>query len=281
MSNRTFELGTSGGSWMFKQDGMLFGPVPARVLIEKLYRGEIRGDTLVAREEEDAFRELKDVSFFVIHLAKAEAKLRVERDEGALVAAERRRGRGRLAVSVGLIALAIAGAAGGAGYLMIQRQTRLQREVEDVPIVSNPPELAAASAAGRAEDEVALPTGAVATTARRTRRGSAPAPAAPARGEITQASFDKGSIISAEVRQKSSLIPCIKAELGRAPEFRGEIRFTVAVGNDGHVAKLWMDDAQFKEGPLQACFWHSMAQWHFAAYQGERATLSDSFRVGR
>ena len=83
------------------------------------------------------------------------------------------------------------------------------------------------------------------------------------------------------MRQKSSLVPCIKAELGRQPDFRGDIRFTVAVGNEGRVAKLWMDDAQFKDGPLQACFWRSMQQWHFVSYEGERATLSDSFRVGR
>jgi hypothetical protein len=98
---------------------------------------------------------------------------------------------------------------------------------------------------------------------------------------LADINYDKNSIVGAELRQKPMLIPCIKQELQRAPDFRGEIKFSIAIGNDGHVAKLWMDDAQFKAGPLETCFEQKVQTWKFQTYVGERASLSDSFRVGR
>ena len=269
--------GASGEQWRFKENGMVFGPVPARLVLEKLYAGELGPETPIAREEEESFRNLRDVAFFTVHLAKAQAKLRVERDEGAIDAVERRGRRARFAVIAGLLVSALALAGGGTAFFVLRRQRALQREVDDIPIVSNPPELAAARRS-TSDDEVTLPAAGSAAQAHHGRR--APSAAAAPTDEIAQPRYDKGSIIAAEVRQKSALIPCIKQELGRSPGFRGEIHFTVAIGNEGRVAKLWMDDAQFKEGPLQGCFWKTMAQWHFSAYQGERATLSDSFHVG-
>jgi hypothetical protein len=140
--------------------------------------------------------------------------------------------------------------------------------------------LADQGGARRAEDEVALPGPLQA--ARRPHPGGGPATGAKAAGDlVTSPSFDKGGLIAAEVRQRGNLIPCIKQELGRQPAFRGEIRFSFAVGNDGHVAKLWLEDAALRDGPLRTCFESAMGSWHFGAYEGERATLSDAFRVGR
>jgi hypothetical protein len=286
--SQIFDLGTAGGEWTFKQDEMLFGPLPARQIIEKMYAGELSGETLVSpSDQEGAFSRLREVPFFAVHVAKAEAKLRVKRDSDEFKTKEALGFRLRTAVVVGLILGTLGLAGGGAYTLVIDRHQRLQREIDEIPITANPPELSATEGSAAGDSEVSVPapgTAAAPGAARRARRSGAMEATAghPGGGDgLAAINFDKNSIIGAEVRQKSQLIPCIKQELQRTPTFRGDIRFTVAVGNEGKVAKLWMDDSQFKEGPLQQCFWQRMSGWRFASYEGERATLSDSFRVGR
>jgi len=281
--SQVLDVGTTGGEWTFKQDEMVFGPLPARSIIEKLYAGEIDGDTQVApSDREGAFTPLREVSFFAVHLAKAEAKLRVKRDSDAFRHREAAGQRMRTGVIAGMV-LATLGVAGGGAYIFaVERRQRLQREIDDIPITGNPPELAGAEAGGGSDEEVSIPVPGSPATNKRPRRGPAPGPAAhPTTDGLAAINYDKNSIIGAEVRQKPQLIPCIRQQLQREPGFRGDIRFTVAVGNDGKVAKLWMDDAKLKDGPLQECFTQKMSGWRFASYEGERATLSDSFRVGR
>jgi hypothetical protein len=282
--SQVLDLGTSGGEWTYKHDEMVFGPSPARMLIENLYAGEIDGETLIAPSDgEGSFSPLREVPFFAVHLAKAQAKLRVKRDSDAFRNREARGFRVRTAV-IAILVVGTLGVAGGGAYtLAVERHHRLQREIDEIPITANPPELSGSDGSTGLDEDVAIPVpGASANAPRRGHR----APAGAAGGHATTdglaaINYDKNSIIGAEVRQKPQLIPCIKQELQRTPTFRGDIRFTVAVGNDGKVAKLWMDDSQFKEGRLQECFAQRMAGWHFATYEGERATLSDSFRVGR
>ncbi len=271
----SIDLGTGGGRWMFKDGGMVFGPIPARMLIEKLYRGEIGPETEVALEDHEDFRSLREIDFFTVHLAKAQAKLRVERDESRRAEQARRRRYIRAAGAGAVLLAALAVAGGGAFWAVKTRQRRLADEVTEIPITPNPPALATAETRPH-EDDVAIPT--AAGTTRREEHGPAPAGGSP---DIVAARYDKGSIIGAEARQKGELIPCIRDELRRTPDFRGDIRFSLAVGNDGHVAKLWMEDARFKDGPLEACFRQAMDRWRFPLYEGERATVSDSFHVGR
>jgi hypothetical protein len=281
-SNPLESEGDAASEWRFQKQGMVFGPVPLRILIEQIYAGELDGEGQVSRAEGE-FRLLKDLPEFTLHLAKASAKLKVE-EETRVRRQEERRGRNsRWAVILGLATVALGGAGAGALWWVQARHRLLLQEIDEIPITSTPPELTLPDQTGArgAEDEVALP-GPVPQAAPRRPRPSGSAGTAKA-GEdlVTSTSFDQGSLISAEIRQRGSLIPCIKQELGRQPNFRGEIRFSFAVGNDGRVAKLWLDDAALRDGPIKSCFESAMSAWHFGAYQGERATLSDAFRVGR
>jgi hypothetical protein len=282
--SQVLDLGTSGGEWTFKQDDMVFGPLPARQIVDKLYRGEVDGETLVSpSDQEGAFSPLREVPFFAVHVAKAEARLRVKRDSDEFRTKEAFGFRVRTGVIAALILGTLTVAGGGAYYVAVERHHRLQREIDEIPITANPPELSGAEGTGASDEEISIPVpGAPPGTAKRVRRGATAAAAGhPTTDGLAAINYDKNSIIGAEVRQKPQLIPCIKQQLQRQPTFRGDIRFTVALGNDGKVAKLWMDDSQFKEGPLQECFFQKMSGWRFASYEGERATLSDSFRVGK
>jgi hypothetical protein len=276
--SQIFDAVTPAGDWMFKKDELVFGPLPAKQLIEKLYAGEITGSTPIA-EETGEFRPLRDVPHFTMHLAKAEAKLRVQQEADHFSRGERRSWAWRLATVSLLLVSALGVAGGGAYWVVMQKQHRLQREIDDIPITGNPPELTAGgSTANGQDDEVALPLpgspGGIAAHKPHHVAGH------PDPDGLTTTHYETSTIIAAELRQKGALIPCIKQELARTPGFRGDVRFSLAVGNDGKVAKLWMDDPQFKDSPLQQCFERVTGGWHFAAFEGERATLSDSFHVG-
>jgi hypothetical protein len=280
--NPTESIALPPAEWRFQKQEMVFGPVPLPVLLEQIYGGAIGPDSPVAHGEGE-FRPLKDLPEFTLHLAKASAKLKVEAETAVRHAVERRGRNSRWAVTLGLIATALVGAGGGALWWVQERHRRLLLEIDEIPITSSPPELTLADQSGtRGPDEVALPG--PLQPAKRPRPGGGSGGAAGGKGAADLAvspSFDKGGLISAEVRQRGNLIPCIKQELGRQPNFRGEIRFSFAVGNDGRVAKLWLEDPALRDGPLRTCFESAMGAWHFGAYEGERATLSDAFHVGR
>jgi hypothetical protein len=276
------DAATPAGNWMFKKDDLVFGPIPAKQLVDKLYTGEVSGATPIAEEEGGQFRPLREVTAFALHLIKAEAKLRVQREADHFVAGERRSLVWRVATISILIVTALAVAGGGAFFVVMERQHKLQREIDDIPITGNPPELASGPAGAAGDDEVALPLpGSAAGPGGARRQHHGPAQGHTETDGLVTTHFETSSLIAAELRQKGALIPCIKQELARTPGFRGDVRFSLAVGNDGKVAKLWMDDPQFKDSELQHCFERVTGTWKFASYDGERATLSDSFKVGR
>jgi hypothetical protein len=278
-SGRSDTMNHPAAEWRFQKQEMVFGPVPLPVLLEQIYSGELGPESPVAHGEGE-FRPLKDLPEFTLHLAKASAKLKVEAETAVRQAVERRGRNSRWAISLGLVAVALAGAGGGALWWVQDRHHRLLLEIDEIPITSSPPELTLADQSSGAADEVALPG--PLQPAKHPRPAGGGSGGGKAAGDlVTSPSFDKGGLIAAEVRQKGNLIPCIKQELGRQPNFRGEIRFSFAVGNDGRVAKLWLEDPALRDGPLRACFEGAMGSWHFGAYDGERATLSDAFRVGR
>jgi hypothetical protein len=47
------------------------------------------------------------------------------------------------------------------------------------------------------------------------------------------------------------------------------------------VSKLWVDNPQFKKGPLYECLFTELQKWPFRAYEGERATVGLSFTIGK
>jgi peroxiredoxin len=77
------------------------------------------------------------------------------------------------------------------------------------------------------------------------------------------------------------LYPCVADEAGKHPGLATKIPIEFVIGNDGRVSKVWVDHSLFKDTALADCLLKELQKWPFRAYEGERATVGLSFRVGR
>jgi hypothetical protein len=280
-----------GGEWLFRRDGQVFGPVDSRALAAMLYRGEIDGGTQVSSGD-GAWSPLGQVPLFVLHVKKAEAGLRVEREVTGERALRARRNRVRLAMLAGVAVLIVGGAVGGALVIASRRASDTSPLLQDFGAGIRIASAAKVGVSSRAaEDEFEVPPDAPSAPGaqpqkRRPRPAAAPAAAAGASGsveggELVAASFDPRKIQGVVGREQKSLAPCFRAEAERSPDFRGDVPVEFAIGNDGRVAQLWIDEPRFKSGPLRECLLKALAAWRFDPFPGQRPTVSLAFGIGR
>src|SRR5512147_2944611 len=97
----------TGGEWLYRRHGEVFGPFDSRLLAAKLYQGEIDAGTPVSSDGGE-WVPVGEVTIFRLHARKAEAALRVEREvTGARMLVQRKRRRST-ALVVALSAAAVA-----------------------------------------------------------------------------------------------------------------------------------------------------------------------------
>src|SRR5919204_834665 len=99
---------SSGGEWLYRQEGLVLGPIPAAKIVEMLYAGQIDGRTDVAKMGSLQFRPLATEEFFRVHHAKSEAKKRVDA-VAAVESATHARHRNLKLALVTIVALVLAG----------------------------------------------------------------------------------------------------------------------------------------------------------------------------
>src|SRR5262249_62426703 len=97
-----------GGQWLFRQGGLVLGPMHTEQIIERLYAGSLDGNTEITPLGQNQYRPLAELDPFKIDLAKAQAKLRVD----AMVHADRAERVRRRNLRLGIVAVVPAG--GGA-----------------------------------------------------------------------------------------------------------------------------------------------------------------------
>lgn len=284
----------AAGEWLFRRRGEVFGPVPSRDLAALLYRGEIDGATPVSPGD-GRWRPVTEVPAFRVHVKKAEAALRVEREVTGARLLRQRRTR-RKAVAAGVLAAALVAGGIAAGLLLAPRR-EASGLTEDFGGGITLSARAQVGLSGRADDgEIEIPLDAPsappASAGQRRQAGAGERPARAAgpstRGGVAQDGdglveqrFDGARIQSVVQREQRSLVPCFREEAQRTPEFEGEVPFEFAVGNDGKVAKLWIDDPRFKGGALEQCLWRALSAWRFDPFPGQRPTVQLAFRIGR
>jgi len=267
------------GEWLFEKGGRIYGPVGGEALVDLLYRGEIDARTPVAGAD-GGYRPAGEVPGLALHARKAEARLRVEREVTGARQLARRRRLGRVA----LLAALGAAAAGGAGVWAF----RLARErpaearsalLEDFGggVAVAAPVQVGAGRRGAEPEEVEIPRDV--SGAPPGPRGPARAPARPA-DALVRSDWDGAHIQAVVAREQRTLVPCIRAEADRAAGWTGEIPLEFAIGNDGRVARLWIDGPRGGSAPLRGCLLEAMRGWAFKPFAGERPVVSISFRVG-
>jgi hypothetical protein len=280
-----------GGEWLFRRADQVFGPVDSRALAAMLYRGELEATSPVSTGD-GVWRPVVEVPIFHVHARKAEAAQQVEREvTGARLLRERHHRRRTLALVAGAVLLVLG--AGGAAFLVASGGPETSPLLEDfgagISLAS-----AARVEASRAEPgdelvEVPMDAPAGAAPARRA-PASARSPDASARrpsgdvegGDLVDAPrYDAAKIQAVVAREQRTLATCFRAEAERSPDFRGDVPLEFAVGNDGRVAALWIDEPRFRAGALRDCLQGALARWRFDPFPGQRPTVSLAFRIGR
>jgi len=279
-----------GGEWLFKSAGKVFGPVPSRRLAQMLYRGEVNGETPISTGD-GSWQVVADLPLFMVHVRKAEAALRVEREvTGARMLRQRRHRRG--AMIVGIILVAAMGAGGYAAWIVANKPPERNALLEDFGSGIRISVAATIGASRRdAEEEIAVEFERLETARAPGRKGSGAGGGTAAGGVAARGTADGGDLVAAQydpakiqavvAREQRTLAECFRAEAARSPDFAGNIPIEFAVGNDGRVAQLWIDEPRFKNGPLKDCLAGKFRSWRFDPFPGQRPTVALTFGIGR
>ncbi|HEY6003483.1 MAG TPA: AgmX/PglI C-terminal domain-containing protein [Anaeromyxobacter sp.] len=272
-----------GGEWLFRKGGQVFGPVDSRGIAAMLYRGEIDGATPVSSGD-GAWRSVSEISLFLVHAKKAAAARRVEREVTGARLLRKRRHRRRVVVAVLGVLVLVAGGVTGA-VLLTRGVAATSPLLEDFGAGIRIASAARVGVSRRAVEEelVDVPLDSPdrgAAKRRAARPRPAPSQGAVEGGELVATQFDARKIQGVVGREQRTLAPCFRAEASRSPEFRGDVPIEFAIGNDGRVVQLWIDEPRFRKGPLQECLTAALAAWRFDPFPGQRPTVSLAFRIG-
>jgi hypothetical protein len=275
-----------GGEWLYRKGELVLGPVRGAQLLDKLYAGDINGQTEIALVGEE-FHRITQVEALRVHLAKAEAKWRVDALERRVHQRARRQRNVRLTLFAG-VALVVAGVAGAIARYMAVHGTFDPARTEEAAIAVEPPVIRLAKARKQQDEMLDYPLerGGKRPTATGTRAtGTGGRPASGAQDDpddvSVEAKFDRGSIQSVIAQRQRTLYPCFADEARRSPGLAERIPIEFVIGNDGQVKKLWVDNPRFAEGDLRECLMKELQRWPFRPYEGQQATVGLSFTIGR
>gem|GEM_PF-277955 len=278
------------GDWLYRQEGLVLGPVSGQELVKRLYEGALDGQTEVTLVGAHHFQRISDMEALRLVLAKAQAKWRVDAMDRQVRERARKLRNVRLAVVAGLATVGAVGASAGARYLAVHNPWR--SESGEATISVEAPTITLARARRRDEDLVAYPidrpsgaghpghTG-TAGAGRGAAHGAGQSGEADPDGLNTAPQFDRAAIMAVVAQKQRALYPCFAEEARRAPGLNARIPVEFTIGNDGRVTKVWVDHAQYQDGPLPDCLLRELQKWPFHPYEGERANVGLSFTVGR
>ncbi len=282
-------MGPTEQGWLFRDGDLILGPVPAQQLIDKLYSGELSSQTEVQLMGSDRFRRIAEVGDFKVHVAKAEAKGRVDAQAREHQSQLKKRLKRGVAIVAGILVLLGGGVATLGNYLAVHTPGQSAEEMAWGDITIDAPTISKAKR--RVDDEMVdyqggtkkSPSGAVAaarapvgpkSTNAGTRSGSGNSdPDGMQMGEV-----DEAGINAVVAKNKATLIPCIKSIAKPGVFLKIPIEFSIAEA--GKVSKVWIDNAELKDSGLQECVLKELQKWPFkAAHSGNSVNLS--FNVGK
>lgn len=277
--------------WLFKQGELILGPVPPKQIVDKIYAGDLDGKSEVQQMGSGQFRRLAEVEIFRVHLAKADAKRRV--DQHAAATERDRSKRRNVAIIVTAVVLAvIAGVVIVSGsYLAVHTPGRTSEDLYADLISVDPPVIGKAKQRGPDDELVDYPglpngpkkPGPAGTphkpVAKSPGSGSSGQTAAGDDPDGMQTSKIDQDAINAVVRaNQRTLFPCL-AQIGK-PASPQKIPIEFSIGGNGKVQKVWVDHPDYKSGQLPECLLGALQKWPFKSHEGENVNVSLAFTVG-
>lgn len=287
--------------WLFREGDLILGPVASQQIIDKLFAHELHGHSEVQLMGSGVFQKLADVPEFKVHVAKAEAKKRVDAHAHEHKTAQQK--KLQQALLIGAASLVTLGLIVGVIGNSLAKRSLTGKTAEEMAwgeITVEAPTIS--KARRRDEDELVdyqgsgkrPPAGATQTptavaTAKlpggitRPPAGPNPGTSKPPMGSadpdgMSMGEVDEAGINSVVAKNKSTLIPCIKTVAKPGVFLKIPIEFSIAEA--GKVSKVWVDNPELKDSGLQECLLKELQKWPFKpTHAGNSVNLS--FNVGK
>jgi hypothetical protein len=279
--------------WLFRHGDLILGPVPANAIIEKIYSGELDGKAEVQEMGSGQFRSLAQVEVFRVHLAKADAKRRVDAQAAQHASASKKKAMIGVAIGGGvLLVIAIVVMVAGS-YLAVHTPGKSSEELAYGDLISvEAPTITRAKRTATDEELVDFP-GQLGNNKRPTTPSNPNAvanrPNVPKNpNQKTNTETDEDGMQTSKVdltainavvkSHQKSLFPCLAAVNKPGVMQKIPIEFTIAA--TGKVSNVWVDNPDYKEGQLKECLLKELQQWPFKPGV-ESTNVSLSFNIGK
>jgi hypothetical protein len=288
-------------NWLFREGDLVLGPVPTKTLVDKLYDGSVGATTEVQHLGSGQFKKMIDVPEFKVHVARAQAKQRVDAHAAEHHTAQKKRLGTIVAVTAGsLLLLGVIVAVVGRYLAVHTPTTKSAEEIAWGDITIDMPTITRATKGGDEEMlEYRRPTGTTPGTQVAARDPKEPGkdPARPPEHKnptgttpkpkmgqadsdgLQMGEVDQSSINEVIARNRPKLIPCLKAVA--KPGMVEKIPIEFSITEAGRVTKVWVENSTFKEGPLPECLLKELSTWQFKPNASGGATVQLSFNIGK
>ncbi len=291
-------MGPNDPSWLFRQGELILGPVPAAKIVEKIYSHELDAKSEVQAMGSGRFQRLAEVDVFKVHLAKADAKKRVDQVAKVTEASASKRRNLAIGITAGVLLAIGIGVVVVGNYLAVHTPGKSSEEMAYGDLISvEAPTISRAKRSGNDEELVDYPglggTKKPPTTVAskdKPDRPDRPIGSAPNKPKLNNentedsdglqmAKFDQNTINSVVKAHQRTLFPCL-AQINK-PGVMQKIPIEFVIGNNGRVTKVWVDHPDYKSGALPECLLKELQKWPFKNYEGEQANVSLSFNIGK
>jgi len=288
-------LGPTDPSWLFRQGELILGPLPAAKIVEKIYSHELDAKSEVQAMGSGRFQRLAEIDIFKVHLAKADAKKRVDHVARTTEASANKKRNMAIGITAGVLLAIGLGVVVVGNYLAVHTPGKSSEELAYGDLISvEAPTISRAKRSGNDEELVDYPglggprkPTAVAVKDKPDGPGR---PSGPGPGKqklntetdndgLQMAKFDQGTINTVVKAHQRTLFPCL-AQINKPGQMQ-KIPIEFVIGNNGHVSKVWVDHPDYKSGTLPECLLKELQKWPFKNYEGEQATVSLSFNIGK
>ncbi len=276
-------------SWLFRQGELILGPVPSAKIVEKIYSHELDGKSEVQQMGSGRFLRLADIDAFKVHLAKADAKKRVDHVAKTTEATAAKKRNVAIGITAGVLLAIGIGVVVVGNYLAVHTPGKSSEEMAFGDLISvEAPTISRAKRSGNDEELVDYPglggvkkPPAVAVKDKPDRPANKPKLNNETEDSdgLQMAKFDQGAINTVVKTHQKSLFPCL-SQINK-PGVVQKIPIEFVIGNNGRVGKVWVDHPDYKSGTLPECLLKELQKWPFKNYEGEQATVSLSFNIGK